>query len=141
LHLCLHFSTVSCLIPSPQSQADPRHVFSADFLELNIQAALKKTSRGQERKAFKILCSNGVADPSPDTTQAVKDAHPPLPAPLQLPTPAHPQLSIYATTVLNLLFKDAADFEASKDAFGWTSSLFFHERGLQGASSTPFPTL
>ena len=96
-----------------------------------IEAAIRKITNGQEKKAFKLLCSNGVAPQTDDTFNALRSLHPDLPEPLVLPEPVCPQLVIDPATLRKKLFDDAADREQSKDVFGWTASLFAHERGTK----------
>ena len=48
----------------------------------SIDLAVRRVMQGQERKAVKILCSNGVAEVNEDTLEVLSSLHPPLTKPL-----------------------------------------------------------
>ncbi len=85
--------------------------------------------RGQERKAFKLLCSNGVAKINPSTVLALQKLHPERKSDLVLPRTDHVQLTVDSEFVAKKFFLDAGDQNVSKDVYGWASWLFFSRRG------------
>lgn len=62
--------------------------------------------------------------------------HPELKTPLELPETKTPQLNIDMPSLRKKLYDDAAKRDISKDVYGWTPSLFYHER----AKSDGLPT-
>jgi hypothetical protein len=100
--------------------------------EPSVNAAYKQVLRGRERKAFRLLSSNGVAASSGKTIAALRKLHPALPVELKLPTTNCPQLVIDPVFVRDKLFKDAADNNISNDVYGWSASMFFHVRAQKG---------
>jgi hypothetical protein len=93
-----------------------------------VEIALNKIQRGHEKKALKLLCSNGVADVDEQTVDELRNMHPELKEPLILPKPSTSQLSIDLPTIRKKLYDDAAKRDISKDVYGWTPSLFYQER-------------
>ena len=87
--------------------------------------------KGQERKAMKLLCSNGVAKITPETIAALKDLHPQRTDELKLPSTQMPQLQINPKDVADTLFLAAGDFSLAKDVYGWAPWLFFSCRGAK----------
>ena len=112
----------------------PNPSFPSDELanDPSINAALRKIQKGQEKKAFRLLSSNGVAQINEQTIQALRDLHPPLTADLQLPTTDVTQLKVDLSFVINKLFKDSTDANISNDVYGWSAALFHHVRGQRG---------
>ena len=100
-----------------------------DITDTSVSAALRKVLKGQERKAMKLLCSNGVAKVTPETIAALKSLHPQRTEELKLPSSSSPQLQVDAKTVADSLFLSAADFSLAKDVYGWAPWLFFQCRG------------
>ena len=88
-------------------------------LRTAVNAALNKMLRGQERKAFKLLCSNGVAKINPATVLALQKLHPERKSDLVLPSTNFAQLSIDREFVTKKLFRESADHNLSKDVYGW----------------------
>ena len=80
---------------------------------------------------MKLLCSNGVAQITPETIAALKELHPTRPHELKLPTTALPQLQVDAKDVADALFLAAGDFSLAKDVYGWAPWLFFPCRGAK----------
>jgi hypothetical protein len=78
-------------------------------------AAVNAALRGQERKAFKLLCSNGVAKINPATVLALQKLHPERKSDLVLPSTNLAQLSIDREYVTKKLFRESADHNLSKD--------------------------
>ena len=72
-----------------------------------IESAINKLKRGQEKKALKLLCSNGVAKVTPASIAALKKLHPERKDPLVLPTTECPQLTVDTGFVANKLFLEA----------------------------------
>jgi hypothetical protein len=67
--------------------SDIRHVDNNfDIADTSVSAALRKVLKGQERKAMKLLCSNGVAKVTPASIKALRDLHPQRTHELKLPT-------------------------------------------------------
>ncbi len=97
-----------------------------------IQAALRKIKQGQERKAFKLLCSNGVANVDEKVVEVLRDMHPKLDVPLVLPQISTAQVQVEYGPVFDRLFRDAADSSIARDVYGWAPSLFYHIRGVTG---------
>ena len=102
----------------------------------SVQQALNKVSQGQERKAFKLLCSNGVAKINAETVRTLRKLHPERDEELTLPTTDMPQLSVDPHAVAEKLYKESADQNASKDVYGWTPSMFYECRGEKGFFSS-----
>ena len=96
-----------------------------------VNAALRKVAKGQEGRAFKLLCSNGVAALSPQVEAELKRLHPARTAELKLPKPAHEQLVLDPAEVFDYLFSQATNSELSKDVFGWTPALLFTDRAAK----------
>ena len=97
------------------------------------KACFRKIYKGQERKAFRLLSSNGVAHVNTEALTALRDLHPTLQHELQLPTTTTPTLRVDDTFIKNKLFLDAADNNISNDVYGWSATLFFHVRGQKDA--------
>jgi hypothetical protein len=97
-------------------------------IEPVINAALKQIALGRERKAFRLLSSNGVAPPSGRVIKALQKLHPTRASELKLPTANCPQLQIDPVFVRDKIFKDAADNNKSNDVYGWSATLLFHIR-------------
>jgi hypothetical protein len=112
--------------------SDIRHVDNNfDTVDSTVSASLRKVLKGQERKAMKLLCSNGVAKITPETIAALKDLHPQRTDELKLPSTQMPQLQINPKDVADSLFLDAGDFSLAKDVYGWAPWLFFSCRGAK----------
>ena len=80
--------------------SDIRHVDSNfDIAASTVSASLRKVLKGQERKAMKLLCSNGVAKITPETIAALKDLHPQRTDELKLPSTQMPQLKVDPKTL------------------------------------------
>ena len=94
-----------------------------------VNAALRRLVKGQERKALRTLCSNGVAAVDPPVVAALKALHPRRAAPLEPPPVVGPQLVVDEQAVHTALFSDAADCNLSKDVFGWAPWMLFPWRG------------
>ena len=110
--------------------SDIRHVDNNfDKVDSTVSAALRKVLKGQERKAMKLLCSNGVAKITPETIDALKALHPQRKDELKLPRAQMPQLQINPNDVADTLFLAAGDFGLAKDVYGWAPWLFFSCRG------------
>jgi hypothetical protein len=128
---CFTFCTAPGLRLAPlfKSRAKSgKPVFSGH--EASVSAALRRVLQGQEGKAFKLLCSNGVAAIDDEAFSVLQEMHPPLLSELQLPSVSGPQVMVDPKFVFDRLFNDAADFNISKDVFGWTPALFFSIRGI-----------
>ena len=111
--------------------SDIRHVDSNfDIAGTTVSAALRKVLKGQERKAMKLLCSNGVAKITPETIAALKDLHPQRIDELKLPSTQMPQLQVDPKDVADTLFLAACDFSLAKDVYGWAPWLFFSRKGV-----------
>ena len=102
-----------------------------DIAATTVAAALRKVLKGQERKAMKLLCSNGVAKITPETIAALKDLHPQRTDELKLPSTLMPQLQVDPKDVADALFLAAGDFSLAKDVYGWAPWLFFSCRGAK----------
>jgi hypothetical protein len=94
-----------------------------------IEAAINKLKRGQEKKAMKLLSSNGVAKVTPASVTALKNLHPKRQSELRLPVTECQQVIVDPAFVAKKLFSEAADQNVSKDVFGWAPWLFFACRG------------
>jgi hypothetical protein len=97
----------------------------------SVSSALKRVLQGQEKKAFKLLCSNGVAKVNAETLDVLRKLHPDRKEELQVPQSECPQLQVDPGFVAKRLFGDAGDFNRSKDAYGWAAFLFYSCRGLK----------
>jgi hypothetical protein len=97
-----------------------------------VNAALRRILKGQERKALKSLCSNGVAKVNASTIAAVKKLHPRRCGELKLPPKLVDQVCVDEKDIADKLFLEANDQNASKDVFGWASWMFFPWRGEIG---------
>ena len=102
-----------------------------DIAQTTVSAALRKVLKGQERKAMKLLCSNGVAKINPETISALKALHPQRTHELKLPSTLLPQLQVDSKDVADALFLAAGDFSLAKDVFGWAPWLFHSCRGAK----------
>jgi hypothetical protein len=110
--------------------SDIRHVDNNfDIADTSVSAALRKVLKGQERKAMKLLCSNGVAKVTPASIKALRDLHPQRTHELKLPTTLLPQVQVDSKNVADSLFLAAGDFSVAKDVYGWAPWLFFSCRG------------
>ena len=96
-----------------------------------VNAALRKIAKGQEGKAFKLLCSNGVAEMTPETLAELTKLHPARQMELTLPKPAHAQVVVDPATIAEYLSKEATNFELSKDVFGWSPALLYWDRAVE----------
>jgi hypothetical protein len=96
----------------------------------SIDSALRKIQQGQERKAFKLLCSNGVATVTDEVVDVLREMHPKLTSPLVPPQARVTQAQVDYCTIHDRLFRDSGDINISKDVYGWTPSLFMHVRGV-----------
>lgn len=105
------------------SQAGP------EFVSTAVTSAVNKIMRGQERKAMKLLCSNGVARINEETLEALRKLHPERKSDLVLPVSIAPQLTVDPAFVAKKLFRAAGDHNLSKDVFGWAPWLFYTGRG------------
>lgn len=103
-----------------------------DSAEHLVNTALRKLVLGQEKKAFKLLCSNGIAPPSPEVLDALADLHPHRTNEIVPPVPKCPQMVIRAEEFREVLFKLAADESIAKDIFGWSPALMLECRGIPG---------
>jgi hypothetical protein len=99
-------------------------------IQKSIKLALRLIARGQEGKAFKLLCSNGVAAVNDEALATLQAMHPSLQEELKLPQPTHTQVAVDESSVFQRLFQEAALSDTAKDVFGWTASLYFSVRGL-----------
>lgn len=90
-----------------------------DSPDATVNAALKKVLVGQERKAFKLLDSNGVATVTPEVISVLRALHPDRPDPLVKPEPTGPQFII--VSLAKQLFTSAENKAPSKDIFGWST--------------------
>jgi hypothetical protein len=86
-----------------------------------VNAALRRILKGQERKALKSLCSNGVAAVNPSTIAAVKKLHPQRTGELKLPPQQGDQVCVEEKDIADKLFTESNDRNSSKDIFGWAS--------------------
>ena len=102
----------------------------------SVNAALRRILKGQERKALKSLCSNGVAAINPTTVAAVQKLHPGRVGELKLPEKRVEQLCVDEKDIADKLFGEAGDRNSSKDVYGWASWLFFPWRGETGGFFT-----
>jgi hypothetical protein len=109
----------------------PKRQPKGEFSSSVLSDALKHVLHGRERKAAKLLCSNGVARVNAETLKALNKLHPGREDELKLPRTTVPQLVVDEQFVSKKLFTDAADFNCSKDPFGWAPSLLFSCRGLK----------
>ena len=94
-----------------------------------VNGALRRLMKGQERRALRSLCSNGVATINPSTIAAVTKLHPARKEDLKLPPSSCEQLCVEEKDVADRLFSDAGDPNLSKDVYGWASWLFYPWRG------------
>lgn len=97
-----------------------------------VQAALHKAKQGQEKKACKLLCSNGIASVDECVVEVLRAMHPKIDSPLVLPKLRATQVQVEYGPVFDRLFRDAGDSSISRDVYGWAPSLFYHVRGVQG---------
>ena len=97
-----------------------------------VNAALRRILKGQERKALKSLCSNGIAAINPTTIAAIKKLHPQRVGELKLPPKQGDQLCVENKDIADKLFAESGDRNASKDLFGWAHWLYFPWRGESG---------
>ena len=97
-----------------------------------VNAALRYILKGQERKALKSLCSNGVAAINSSTIASIRKLHPRRMEELKLPVKQSDQLFVESKSIEEKLFDGANDKNASKDLFGWASWLFFPWRAESG---------
>ena len=126
-----NFVTAPGLVLAPFF-SDVRHVDNNfDIVDSTVSASLRKVLKGQERKAMKLLCSNGVAKVTPETIAALKDLHPQRTDELKLPSTQMPQLQINPKDVADTFFLAAGDFSLAKDVYGWAPWLFFSCRGAK----------
>jgi hypothetical protein len=109
----------------------PKRTPNSGFNSSTLSDALKRVLLGQERKAAKLLFSNGVAKVNAETLKVLGKLHPERDSDLKLPPTVTPQLVVDEVFLSNKLFTDAADFNGSKDAYGWAPSLLFSCRGLK----------
>ena len=107
-----------------------------DSADSTVNAALAKLAVGQERKAFKLLCSNGVAKMSDEVKAALAKLHPARDVDLKLPALSAPQVWLSAERIAERLFAEAAETNIAKDVFGWSPSLLFDCRGVEGGLLT-----
>ena len=112
--------------------SEPTGARQFDSPDQTVNAALSKVVQGQERKAFKLLCSNGVASTTPAVIAAIKDLHPNRDYDLVLPKPNGFQLTLDTDDLSRSLFQSAARECITKDVYGWSSALLFHVRGEKG---------
>ena len=124
----LNFVCAPGVVLSP-SFAERRATNAVGGLDTSVNAALSKVLKGQENKAMKLLCSNGVAKVTPAVVDALKELHPRRDEELKLPSTSSPQLVVDANDILKKLFQSATDFNKSKDVYGWAPWLFFPVRG------------
>ena len=101
----------------------------SDSIDASVHAALNKIMLGQDQKAFKLLCSNGVAKINTETVRALKELHPERKEALLLPSSNLTQLTVDASFVEKRLFVKAGDQNITKDVFGWAPWLFQACRG------------
>ena len=71
----LNFVCAPGVVLSP-SFAERRATNAVGGLDTSVNAALSKVLKGQENKAMKLLCSNGVAKVTPAVVDALKELHP-----------------------------------------------------------------
>jgi hypothetical protein len=103
-----------------------------DTSDSTVKAALRRMMKGQEGRALKVLCSNGVAKVDAATIAACKKLHPQRTGELKLPSVVCEQLRVEEKDMHDKLFRDAGDSSLSKDVFGWAAWLFFPWRGEEG---------
>ena len=101
----------------------------SESIDAAVQAALNKTMLGQDQKAFKLLCSNGVAKINAETVRTLRELHPERKEDLFLPSSNLTQLTVDAGFVTKRLFTKAGDQNIAKDVFGWAPWLFQACRG------------
>ena len=118
------------LAPNFAELREPDHAYDAD--DATVADAVRKILKGQERKAMKILSSDGVASINPETINVLKQMHPQREHELKLPTTNLPQVQILPKDIADPLFLDAGDFSISKDVYGWAPWLLFPVRGVKG---------
>lgn len=99
--------------------------------DASVNAALRKIAKGQEARAFKLLCSNGIAKVNDSVVDALKALHPKRQDELKLPTTDISQVSVDEEAVAKKLFRAAADFSTSRDVFGWAPWMFYTCRAKQ----------
>ena len=102
---------------------------STESVSNAVTTAINKILRGQERKALKMLCSNGVAKVDRQALSALKKLHPERKSVLLLPKSDIPQLTVDPAFLAKKLFLDSGDHNVSKDVFGWAPWLFYGGRG------------
>lgn len=88
-----------------------------DSEDSSVNAALRKLVQGQERKAFKLLASNGVATVNEETLQVIRELHPERSYDVVPPAASKFQLTIPKGEFAQRLFDDAAKGSISKDVF------------------------
>lgn len=119
------FNTILHLLAAPGAILGTR--FKAPTITHNstpVHSALNKVIRGQERKAFRLLCSNGVAEINRTTVEEIRKLHPDRKEDLKLPSTQVPQLAIDRHALAKKLFNDTSDQNKSKDGYGWAPWLF-----------------
>lgn len=112
-----------CVLAECFSEKQKRNPFST--VDDTVNAALHRVLKGQERKALRALCSNGVASVDDRVTDVLRALHPQRLGPLNLPPASGPQLVVDEQAVHDRLFADAADSNLSKDVYGWAPWLLF----------------
>ena len=85
--------------------------------------------KGQEGKAFKLLCSNGIAKINQETVDVLKDLHPQRTSDIKCPSSVKEQVVVDQETIAKKLFLSAADFALSRDVFGWAPWMLYSVRG------------
>ena len=127
------FNAVYNLISAPGSVLGPlfgdvhRKESVHDVADQVVSSALRKVLKGQERKAMKQLCSNGVATVTPAAVDALNQRD----HDLKLPSTDLPQLQVFPHDIADSLFLSCGDLSIAKDVYGWAPWLFLSCRGAQ----------
>lgn len=112
-----------------------------DSCDGSVNAALRKIIKGQEARAFKLLCSNGIAKVDAPVLAALKNLHPKRQGELKLPATDTTQVCVDKENIVKKLFLTASDFSASRDVFGWAPWMFYTCRGKKDGFFSSFVKL
>ena len=90
---------------------------------------MRKIAKGQEARAFKALCSNGVANATDAVIAELKQMHPARAEELKLPQVKAQQLTLDADLIFGHFYNNATDFELAKDVWMVALTSSFKSRG------------
>ena len=95
-----------------------------DLADSVVASALRKVLKGQERKAMRHLCSNGVAKVTTETIAELEHLHPQRTYELKLPTTGSPQVQVSHNDVADALFLAAGRFQPCQRRL-WVGTVAF----------------